>query len=74
MGSPAVGSKTTPADYPVYVPAGTIVATTQGALGMCDTTREILHTTGIQTPAGEVIVFRALHRRVRFPGRAIDDC
>lgn len=60
MGTPAVGSKTTPNDYPVYVPAGTIVATTRGALGMCDATREILHATGIQTPAGEVIVFRAI--------------
>lgn len=44
----------------IYVPEGTLVATaSELALNACDTTREILDTTGISTPMGEVILFRA---------------
>ncbi len=44
----------------IYVYKGTIVATAADLLKHCDTTKEILHSTGIYTPMGEIIVFRAL--------------
>lgn len=44
----------------IWVQEGTLVATAAGLLGVCDITREILATTGITTPMGEVIVLRAL--------------
>lgn len=44
----------------IYVPEGTIIATASGLLPHCDITREILCTTGIPTPLGEVVVLRAL--------------
>ncbi len=43
----------------IYVSEGTVVATSRNSLKFCDTTKEILHTTGIQTPSGEIIVFKA---------------
>lgn len=44
----------------IYVPEGTLVATaSELVLNACDATREILDTTGIHTPMGEVILFRA---------------
>lgn len=43
----------------IYVYPGTLVATTRDLLKHCDTSREILETTGINTPTGEVILFRA---------------
>ena len=44
----------------IYVPAGTLVATAFDMLKYCDVTKEILDATGISTPVGEVIIFRAL--------------
>lgn len=44
----------------IYVYAGTIIATAADMLAICDITREILETTGIMTPMGEVAVARAL--------------
>lgn len=44
----------------IYVRAGTLLATAAGLLGSGDITREILETTGIPTPLGEVVVLRAL--------------
>lgn len=45
----------------IYVPQGTLIATAADLLlRHCDTTREILDTTGISTPMGDVVIFRAL--------------
>lgn len=44
----------------IWVRAGTLVATASDLLRYCDVTREILDTTGVHTPLGEVVVFRAL--------------
>ena len=44
----------------IYVPAGTLIATaSELLLRHCDVTREILDTTGISTPMGDVVLFRA---------------
>ena len=43
----------------IFVYKGTIVATAADLLKYCDTTREILCSTGIYTPMGEIIIFRA---------------
>lgn len=44
----------------VYVHKGTLIATARQALAYCDTTKEILLTTGIPSPLGEIILFKAL--------------
>lgn len=44
----------------IYVREGTIIATTSGLLKYCDITKEILMTTNIGTPIGDVIILRAL--------------
>lgn len=44
----------------IYVHRGTLLATATKALNSSDITKEILDTTGIYTPLGEVIIFRAL--------------
>ncbi len=44
----------------IWVRAGTLVATAADTLRRSDVTREILETTGIHTPLGEVVIFRAL--------------
>ncbi|MDR0897535.1 MAG: hypothetical protein LBN04_06725 [Oscillospiraceae bacterium] len=44
----------------VWVRAGMLVATAADLLRHCDVTREILATTGMATPLGEVVIFRAL--------------
>ncbi|MCR5666888.1 MAG: hypothetical protein K6G01_08665 [Eubacterium sp.] len=44
----------------IYVYRGTLVATAAKLLKFCDVTKEILDTTGIHTPMGEVVIFRAL--------------
>lgn len=44
----------------IWVDAGTLVATAADMLRLSDTTCEILATTGVHTPLGEVVVFRAL--------------
>lgn len=44
----------------IYVYKDTIVATAADLLKYCDTTKEFLCTTGIHTPMGEIIIFRAL--------------
>lgn len=44
----------------IYVEKGTIIATAKQLLKSCDITKEILSSTGMQTPMGEVIIVRAL--------------
>jgi hypothetical protein len=44
----------------IYVREGSLIATAEGLLRNCDVTKEILASTGIVTPLGEVIVARAL--------------
>lgn len=44
----------------IYVFRGTLVATASDLLKYCDVTKEILYTTGIHTPLGEVVVLQAL--------------
>lgn len=44
----------------IYIREGTIFATAAGLLHNCDTTSEILETTGIHTPMGEVVLLRAV--------------
>jgi hypothetical protein len=44
----------------IYVEKGTIIATSRRLLKSCDITKEIVFTTGMQTPMGEVIIVRAL--------------
>lgn len=43
----------------IFVPEGTLVATAKDMLQLGDVTKEILATTGITTPLGEVVVLRA---------------
>ena len=43
----------------IFVPAGTLIATAQDMLWLGDVTKEILVSTGIPTPLGEVIIMRA---------------
>ena len=43
----------------IYVPAGTLIATARDMLRLCDVTKEIVMTTGIPTPIGEVVILRA---------------
>ena len=44
----------------IYVGSGTYIATVKQCLGNSDITKEIINTTGIYTPMGEVIVTKAL--------------
>lgn len=44
----------------IYIKKGTLIATAYNCLKKCDITKEILKTTGIVTPLGEVIILRAL--------------
>ena len=43
----------------IYVKNGTIIATAKKMVFECDTAKEILKTTGINTPLGEIIIFKA---------------
>ena len=43
----------------IYVSEGTLIATAKDMLALCDVTQEILFTTGIPTPVGEVVIVRA---------------
>ena len=43
----------------IFVPEGTLLATARDMLRLCDVTKEILETTGIPTPLGEVVILRA---------------
>ena len=43
----------------IFVPEGTLIATAKDMLRLGDVTKEILMTTGIPTPLGEVIIMRA---------------
>ena len=43
----------------IFVPAGTLIATAKDMLRLGDVTKEILITTGMPTPLGEVVVMRA---------------
>ena len=44
----------------IYIKEGSIFATAEGLLYSCDVTKEILETTGMSTPLGEVVLVRAL--------------
>lgn len=44
----------------IYVYRGTVIATAHACLKNSDITREILETTGINTPMGEIVLIRAL--------------
>ncbi len=44
----------------IFIYENTLIATAQGLLRYCDATREILETTGMNTPLGEVVILRAL--------------
>ena len=44
----------------IFVYKGTVIATAAELLKYCDITKEILRTTGIHTPMGEIVVLRAL--------------
>jgi len=44
----------------IYIKKGSIFATAENLLSYCDVTKEILNTTGISTPLGEVVIVRAL--------------
>ena len=43
----------------IFVPEGTLIATAKDMLSLCDITQEIVCTTGIPTPLGEVVLVRA---------------
>jgi hypothetical protein len=43
----------------IFVPAGTLIATAKDMLRLGDITLEVLMTTGIPTPVGEVVIVRA---------------
>ncbi len=43
----------------IFVPEGTLFATAKDMLPLCDVTQEIVYTTGIPTPLGEVVLVRA---------------
>ncbi len=43
----------------IFVPAGTLIATARDMLRLGDITLEVLMTTGIPTPVGEVVIVRA---------------
>lgn len=43
----------------IFVPEGTLIATARDMLRLGDVTKEILMTTGIPTPLGEVVIMRA---------------
>ncbi len=58
----------------IYVRRGTLFATAAGLLSACDVTREILETTGVPTPLGEVVLVRALSDGyVQIAGPSITD-
>lgn len=44
----------------IYIRRGSLVATASKCLGYGDITKEIIHTTGIQTAMGEIVFIRAL--------------
>lgn len=44
----------------IYVLKGTLIATSEGLLGKCDVTKEIIEITGVRNALGRVVVFRAL--------------
>ena len=43
----------------IFIPEGTLFATAKDMLSLCDVTQEIVYTTGIPTPLGEVVLVRA---------------
>lgn len=43
----------------IYIREGTLIATASKLLPLCDITRELIDTTGIDTPLGEIVVARA---------------
>lgn len=43
----------------IFVPEGTLIATAKDMLALSDVTQEVVYTTGIPTPLGEVVIVRA---------------
>ncbi|WP_040214729.1 hypothetical protein [Clostridium polynesiense] len=44
----------------IYINKNTILATARQSLSQCDFTKEVLYTTGINTPMGEIVLLKAL--------------
>lgn len=58
----------------IYVHGGTLIATTAGLLKWCDITKEILATTNMSTPMGDVVVLRALSDgNIQLAGPSMND-
>jgi len=58
----------------IYVHKGTLIATTAGLLKWCDITKEILTTTNMSTPMGDVVVLRALSDgNIQLAGPSMND-
>ena len=58
----------------IYVHKGTLIATTAGLLKWCDITKEILATTNMSTPMGDVVVLRALSDgNIQLAGPSMND-
>lgn len=56
----------------IFVPAGSIIATAESLLPLCETTREILDVTDYHTPMGRIVIMRALSAgRVQIAGPSI---
>lgn len=56
----------------IFVHEGDVVATTTGLLKYCDITKEIIYSTGIYTPIGEVVIMKARsHGYVQVAGPSI---
>ena len=43
----------------IFIREAALLATARGSLPLCDFTKEILYTTGISTPMGEIVIVRA---------------
>lgn len=58
----------------IWVHEGTLIATAADMLRLCDITIEVLHTTGMRTPLGEVVIVRALSDgQVQLAGPSMND-
>lgn len=58
----------------IYVHKGTLIATTSGLLKWCDITKEVLATTNMGTPMGDVVLLRALSDgNIQLAGPSMND-
>lgn len=58
----------------IYVHKGTLIATTTGLLKWCDITKEVLATTNMGTPMGDVVLLRALSDgNIQLAGPSMND-